>query len=94
VTDRDDEPSGVVELSEGNVEQSDPQELTEIITDKVPDEEGWKDELLKELSEDSKSVSFLEPEQSCNFVAKSGKNKGKACGGSVVANGKCKAHNK
>jgi hypothetical protein len=51
-------------------------------------------DLLQELSEDTKSVSFLEPEQSCNFVPKSGKNKGKACGGTVVGNGKCKAHNK
>jgi hypothetical protein len=74
--------------NDGNIE------LSEIVVDAPPDEEGWKSELLKELSEDSKSVTFLEPEQSCNFVPKSGKNKGKACGGAVVANGKCKAHNK
>jgi hypothetical protein len=76
------------DTSDGNIE------LSEIVVDAPPDEEGWKSELLKELSEDSKSVTFLEPEQSCNFVPKSGKNKGKACGAAVVANGKCKAHNK
>lgn len=55
-------------------------------------------DLIAEMSEDKKNVTFLdpsdaEPGQKCNFVARTGRNKGKPCGVSVLDGlTRCKAH--
>ena len=64
------------------------------------DEEGAPDisDLMAEMSEDKKNVSFLdpsdtEPSQKCTFIARTGKNRGKACGLSVVDGvTRCRTH--